>query len=223
MVDIREYGDLKIQDLRCSVLKNANIIEEYHEYRDKIGNRTELYRIVAKMYGVESALYPGSHIDIAPSLVIPKVIYVDNFKGAINFFKNLDLIKEYIVQNKGYEKPCDIVFMDQDYTKELNIEPVDLIISQYAGFVGQATKKHLKTGGILLCNDSHGDATLSKFDYDFEFLGVIGKNNRIIDTKLEDYFVLPRSKNIDLVKVKEKMKGPKYKLAAENYLFRKIK
>lgn len=203
-------------------MKSGNIIEEYHEYRDKIGNRTELYRKVAKSYGVESALYPGSHIDIAPSLVIPKVIYVDNFKGAINFFKNLDLIKEYIFQNKGYEKLCDIVFMGQDYTKELNVEPVDLIISQYAGFVGQATKKYLKKGGVLLCNDSHGDATLSKFDDDFELIGVIGKNNKIIDTKLDDYFVLPRSKKVDLVKVKEKMKGPKYKLTTENYLFHKV-
>lgn len=82
-------------------------------------------------------------------------------------------------------------------TGELDVEPVDLIISQYAGFVGQATKKYLNTGGILLYNDSHGDATLSRFDNDFEFIGVIGKNNRIIDTKLDDYFVLPRSKNID--------------------------
>jgi hypothetical protein len=135
----------------------------------------------------------------------------------------MEMIKKYIAENKEYEKPCDIVFMGQDYTGELDVDPVDLIISQYAGFVGQATKKYLNTGGILLCNDSHGDATLSRFDNDFEFIGVIGKNNRIIDTKLDDYFVLPRSKNIDLVKVKEKMKGPKYKLTAENYLFRKIK
>ncbi|WP_028829854.1 hypothetical protein [Proteocatella sphenisci] len=204
-------------------MKSRTIIEEYYEYRDKIGNRTELYRIVAKRYGVASALYPGSHIDIAPSLVIPKVIYVDNFKGAINFFKNMEMIKNYIAENKEYEEPCDIVFRGQDYTGEIDVEPVDLIISQYAGFVGQATKKYLKKGGILLCNDSHGDATLSRFDDDFEFIGVIGKNNRIIDTKLDDYFVLPKNKNVDLVKVKEKIKGPKYKLTAENYLFRKIK
>lgn len=118
------------------------------QYRDKIGNRTELYRIVANRYGVANALYPGSHIDIAPSLVIPKVVYVDSFKGAINFFKNMNLIKEYIIENKEYEEPCDIVFLGQDYTGKLDIESVDLIISQYAGFVGQATKKYLKTGGF---------------------------------------------------------------------------
>ena len=135
----------------------------------------------------------------------------------------MDIINDYIVENKEYEAPCDILFMGQDYTRELDIEPVDLIISQYAGFVGQATKKHLKTGGILLCNDSHGDATLARFDEDFMFIGIVGENNEIIDSKLDDYFVLPRKKSVDLVSVKNKMKGPKYERTTENYLFRKIK
>lgn len=205
------------------MLKGKNAIQEYEEYRDKIGNRKELYRNVAKKYKIVSALYPGSHIDIAPSLVIPRLVYVDNFKGAIKFFKNMEMIKEYIASNKTYSEQCDIVFIGEDYTKELTIEPVDLIISQYAGFVGQATKKYLKIGGILLCNDSHGDATLSRFDNDFEFVGVVGSNNKIIDKKLDEYFVLPKNKNVDLGKVKDQMKGPKYKLVAENYLFSKIK
>lgn len=222
-IDQRKNEIEIIENERCNVLKNGNIIQEYYEYRNKIGNRTELYRIVAKSYGVTSALYPGSHIDIAPSLVIPKVIYVDNFKGAVGFFQDMEMIKEYITEKKEYEKPCDIVFVGQDYTLELDVEPVDLIISQYAGFVGQATKKYLKTGGILLCNDSHGDATLARFDDDFAFIGVVGKNNRILHTKLEDYFALPRGGNIDIAKVKEKMKGPKYRLIAENYLFQKVK
>jgi hypothetical protein len=135
----------------------------------------------------------------------------------------MESIEKYIDENKDYEEPCDIVFLDQDYTEELDIESVDLVISQYAGFVGQATKKYLKSGGILLCNDSHGDATLARFDDDFGFIGVVKTNSRIIETKLEDYFVLPRNKDVDLVKVKEKMKGPKYKLEAENYIFRKVK
>lgn len=202
---------------------NNNIIKAYHEYRDKIGDREALYRTVAESYDITKALYPGSHIDIAPSLVIPKVIYVDNFKGTIKFFKNMDLIMNYVTEHKAYAEPCELIFLDQDYTDELNIEPVDLIISQYAGFVGQATKRYLKVGGILLCNDSHGDATLARFDSTFDFIGVMDQDNRIIDIKLDDYFVLTRGENVNLVKVKEKMKGPKYKLSAENYLFRKIK
>lgn len=204
-------------------MKSENIIEEYHVYKNKTGNRKELYKAIAERYKIRSALYPGSHIDIAPSFVIPKVIYVDNFKGAIHFFKNTELIKKYIVENKEYAELSDIVFIGQDYTSELDIEPVDLIISQYAGFVGQSTKKYLRIGGILLCNDSHGDATLSKFDDDYEFAGIVDKNNRIINSNLDNYFVLSRNKPADLVKVKEKMKGPKYKLTAENYLFYRVK
>lgn len=203
-------------------MKSKPSIEKYHEYKNKIGDRKELYRSVAEAYSIKSALYPGSHIDIAPSLVIPKVIYVDNFKGAITFFKDMEAIKQYVHENKIYKEPCALFFLGQDYTAELFVEPVDLIISQYAGFVGQATKKYLKTGGILLCNDSHGDATLTQFDDDFEFLGVLDEKNRIMDKKLKEYFLLPGNKKVDLKTVKEKMKGPKYKVTAENYLFRKI-
>ncbi|SFC24427.1 hypothetical protein SAMN04488102_104105 [Alkalibacterium subtropicum] len=204
-------------------MNKSTVAEEFLEYQDKIGDRKGLYESVTKKYDVKRVLYPGSHIDIAPSLVIPQAIYVDNFKGAIKFFRKIEPIKEYINENKEYEAPCDIVFLGQDYTEALDIEPVDLIISQYGGFVGQATKKYLKTGGILLCNDSHGDATLAKFDDDFEFIGVVGKNNKIIRTHLDTYFVLPSSQSIDLAKINEQMKGPKYKSTAENYIFRKIK
>ena len=203
-------------------MKNTDVIREYEEYQKKIGNRKELYKVVATRYEITSALYPGSHIDITPSLVIPRVVYVDNFKGTIDFFKKMELIEEYINENKEYEVPCDIVFIGQDYTEDLNIEPVDLIISQYAGFVGKATKNYLRSGGILLSNDSHGDATIARFDKDFEFIGTIGWDNRIINDKLDDYFLLPRNRSVDLEKVYHKMKGPKYKLTAENYLFRKI-
>lgn len=203
-------------------MNRLNVDQEYIEYRDKIGDRKDLYESVARKYDVKRVLYPGSHIDIAPSLVMPHAIYVDNFKGAIKFFRKIELIQEYINQNKEYDGPCDIVFLGQDYTEDLDIEPVDLIISQYAGFVGQATKKYLKTGGILLCNDSHGDATLARYDDDFEFNGVIGKNNKIISTHLDSYFVLPGNQTVDLAKVNEQMKGPKYKISANNYIFRKI-
>jgi len=202
---------------------NNKIIEEYRNYANKIGDRTTLYRVVTRKYNIHTAIYPGSHIDIAPSLVIPEVTYIDNFKGAIKFFKDMKIIEKYIEQNKEYPDSCKIDFIGQDYTLPLDIEQVDLIISQYAGFVGQETKLFLKTNGILLCNDSHGDATLAKFDEDFEFIGIIDKKNRIQSNNLENYFKLPKEKTIELKTVKEKMKGLKYTLTADNYLFRKIK
>ena len=201
---------------------DKKVIKEYQDYINKIGNRKELYRIVADEYDIKIAIYPGSHIDIAPSMVIPKVIYIDNFKGAVKFFKHLDSIKEYIEENKEYSAPAEIKFLGQDYNQPLDIEKVDLIISQYAGFVGQAAKDSLKIGGILLCNDSHGDASLAKDDEDYKLIAVI-ENDKIKKDNLEEYFKLANGKPVDIKQVKEKMKGLKYEKMAGNYLFRKLK
>lgn len=203
-------------------MKN-NSIELYQEYSIKTGNRKALYEVVVNEFSIQSAIYPGSHIDIAPSLVIPRVTYIDNFRGAIKFFKQIDSIKEYVEQNKEYCNPCAITFIGQDYTQPLNIKEVDLIISQYAGFVGQATKQYLKVGGILLCNDSHGDATLARFDDDFKLIGIINSKNKIQTNNLDDYFKLPRGKAVDLSLVQDKIKGLKYEVTAQNYLFLKNK
>jgi len=196
-------------------------LKEYHEYQAKIGSRVALYRTVARAFGVKSALYPGSHVDIAPSLVIPKVTYVDSYKGTIQFFRHVDVIQSFLEREKEYPEVCEISFIGSDYAAELGVDPVDLIISQFAGFVGQATKRYLKPGGILLCNDSHADATLARFDEAFELIGVIDEKNQISSAHLEDFFQLPKGRAVDLVNVRQTMKGPKYTHLAENYLFRK--
>lgn len=204
-------------------MKKENVIKVYQDYVSKIGNRRELYKKVIEAYDIKSVLYPGSHIDIEPSFIISKVTYVDNFKGAISFFKHIDVIKNYIEKHKQYQEPCALVFKDKDYREPLDVEPVDLIISQYAGFVRQATKEYLKTGGILLCNDSHGDATLARFDADYELIAVVENSNKIITSGLDKYFTLSKERTVNLDKVRKEMKGPKYNFKAENYLFRKLR
>ena len=96
-----------------------SIIQEYKDYAKKIGDRKALYQVVANRYDIHNAIYPGSHIDITPSLVIPKVTYIDSFKGAINFFKHIDTIKKYIEQNKEYSDSSEIYFFGQNYTHPL--------------------------------------------------------------------------------------------------------
>jgi len=54
-------------------------------------------------------------------------------------------------------------------------------------------------------------------------IGIIDNKNKIQSKNLEDYFILPKGKTIDLKIVKEKMKGLKHKIVAQNYLFLKIK
>lgn len=197
-----------------------NAIEEYKTYESKIGNRKKLYHALQKAYDIKTALYPGSHIDIAPSLVIPNVTYIDNFKGAIKFFKSIEEITSFIKENKLYSDEPEVEFIGQDYTKVILDRKYDLIISQYAGFVAQSTKQYLKKDGYLLCNDSHGDATLAYFDDDFEFIGVLNKAYKIESTNLDSYFKLKNGKDVDLHEVTLKMKGPKYTNRSENYIFR---
>lgn len=198
-----------------------NPVKEYEAYQRKIGDRRAVYETVAQAFQVKRALYPGSHIDLAPSIAIPHVTYVDSFKGAIRFFKQIEEVKPLIERQKIYGEPCTILFFGQDYYKELDIEPVDLIISEYAGFVGQATKRYLKPGGVLLCNDSHGDATLARFDEDYDLIGVIRRDEKIVRSGLDQYFQQADGSPVDIEKVKTTMKGPTYKKRAAHYLFQK--
>lgn len=194
-------------------------VEIYESYANKIGDRITLFKTIQAAYNIETALYPGSHVDISPSLVIPKVTYVDNFKGAIKFFKDQEGIEDYIQRHKFYKSKTIIDFLGIDYYKLELSDKYDLIISQYAGFVGQATKRYLKKGGYLLCNDSHGDATLAYHDPDFDFLGII-KEDKVVTQNNKEYFKLKNDKEINIDEVKELMKGPVYLKNAQNYIFR---
>ncbi len=203
-------------------IKKYNAIEEFKNYVDKIGNRKNIYKIVKDIFDLKSAIYPGSYIDIVPSLILEEVTYIDNFKKANTFFKQKNEIVKYIEENKEYSNPSYINFIYDDYSKVSNIKMVDLIISQYAGFVGQETKQFLKVGGILLANDSHGDATLAYLDESYQFIATL--DNDIINfDNLEKYFSLSRKRMINLSEVNEKQKGPKYINNAQNYIFKKIK
>ena len=71
-----------------------------------------------------------------------------------------------------------------------------------------AVKKYLEKGEILVCNDSHGDASIASIDECYELTGVYNRrsNERFsISTKnLEEYMIL--KKKIDITKgLMEKM------------------
>ena len=195
-------------------------LKEFESYSSKIGDRLTIYQLVANKYNIKRALYPGSHIDISPSMVIEDVTYIDNFKGTIKFFKEINDINKYINGKKSYQEKCRIAFIGTDYNNNLEIAKVDMIISQYAGFVGQATKKYLKEDGILLCNDSHGDATLANLDEDYTLIAIIDHHQKLSTNQLEKYFVCKNNMQIDKDKVLTSMKGPKYKLQATHYIFK---
>jgi hypothetical protein len=132
-------------------------------------------------------------VHVTPSFVFPDVVYVDNDNGAKKFFGSAKF-REFIAQRKNYPQDPKITFHFADYRNGLQEEDksFDLLISQYAGFVGQYCKRYLKKGGLLLANNSHGDAGVAAIDEDYRLVAVVHVRNgkhRISANKLENYFV----------------------------------
>jgi len=205
-------------------------IKDYEEYIQKSGEnfgyRYGLFKILKDSFNIYTATYPGSYIDITPSLFFPKTYYIDTDKKAKNFFKNKKEITDYINKNKTYDEETNIRFFPEDYRKKFNeiIDLSDLMISLYAGFISKYCKNLLKKNGVLLVNNSHGDASMAHLDDDFTFFGIINYQNNKYYLKTDnlDKYFIPK-KNIMITKelIEEKNRGIAYTKPANYYLFRK--
>ncbi len=202
-------------------------LELYQKYfQDRQFERLDLFQIINDKFNIQRALYPGSFVHITPSFVFPDVVYVDNDKQAKQFFSKPE-IYEFIAQKKIYPQAAQIQFHFEDYRNGFNEKPgsFDLLISQYAGFVGQFCKQYLKTGGLLLANNSHGDAGIAAIDDDYQLMAVFSLRNgkhRIDEKNLDEYFVPKSSLQITKEYLEKLQKGIGYKKTASNYLFQKV-
>ncbi len=204
---------------RCPAL-----YKEYH--LDRGDERVDLFRKLVRKYGIRSALYPGSFVHIAPSFVIPRTVHVDSFREAKTFFADSNTLA-YIVQRKEYDEEPHIGFYGSDYNDPFGEEPesFDLLISSYAGFVSPPCKRYLRLGGLLVANDSHGDASMAFLDPDFELIAVAnrrGEKFTISETELERYFIPKRAVTVTPQLLRETGKGVAYTKRASSYIFRKI-
>ena len=209
-------------------MKQTNPPSLYKKYHiDREDERIDIFKILAEKFKIKTALYPGSFVHITPSLAIPKVIYVDSYKKTKKFFDNPEVYK-FITKNKTYKEEPQIAFHLKDYQKTIE-EPkqsFDLLISQYAGFVSQYCKKYLKKDGLLLANNSHGDASMASIDKDYEFIGVFKKRSAnkytFSNKNLDSYFIPKKPRKITKTYLREIKKGIGYTKYASSYLFKKI-
>lgn len=193
---------------------------------DKEYTSIGLFREIKKKYSPKKILYPGSYVHITPSLVFADVTYVDSFRGTNKFFESEE-VTEFVKENKEYEENPKFTYHHQNYHKDLpeKLKSFDVVISQYGGFVGQATKKYLKKGGIFVCNNSHGDASLASIDEEFELITVYNRKSdekfTISEKNLQEYLI-PKKKIESIKKfVEEKMGGIGYTKSPSGYIFRK--
>lgn len=207
--------------------KDSSAEQKYRKYFHN-GDRREIFRLLVEKYGVESAIYPGSYIDIAPSFYIPITVYIDSFKKTNKFFEANDIM-DFVSSNREYTKTPIIRYHYSDYNLDFGekVENFDLLISLYAGFVSESCKKYLKKNGILLANNSHGDAGIAYLDDDFEFIAAIYKSNgqyRLTEKNLDKYFI-PKKQELKITKdyLKKINRGVGYTKTSSAYLFKKIK
>lgn len=185
-----------------------------------------LFREIRKKFNHKRILYPGCYVHITPLLIFPDVTYIDSFRNTQKFYQNSQL-KEFIEKNKEYQEKTNLKFYHQDYYKDLpeDLESFDVVISQYGGFVGIAVKRYLKKGGILTCNNSHGDASMASIDADYELTVVY---NRRTDKKfsisskgLKEYLIPKKKVKITKESLEKAMKGMSYTKSPSGYIFRK--
>jgi len=188
--------------------------------------RLDLFQLIADEFKVKHVLYPGSFVHVTPSFVFPKVVYVDNDKQANKFFKSPE-IHQLIEERKVYAQDTSFIFHFADYRdgfdeKEKNF---DLLISQYAGFVGQYCKPYLKKGGLLLANNSHGDAGVAAIDKEYQLVAVFSLRNgryKMSRSNLDDYFIPKSSVKLTKEYLMQLQKGIGYTKSSSAYLFRRI-
>ena len=195
-------------------------------YIDRDYEQLDLFRLLRDEYKVNSAIYPGSYIQISPSFIYPYVVYIDADKKAIKYFKT-GVLEEIVRERKEYAKAPQVVFHGMDYQKliEDHRGEFDLLISQYAGFISEPCKPYLRTGGYLLVNNSHADAGMAALDADYRLIAALhrrGGKYRLSTSTLEEYFIPKKDIAVTRELLLERQKGIGYTKTAPLYLFQKV-
>ena len=216
-------------------MRSGKALDTYlADYRDKqegIHDLLTVFQQVRDKFGITRALYPGSYLHITPSLVFPQVCYVDSLKGLGDALADPGLL-EYVNRHKNYPEDAIIRCHQQDYRCAIAEpeESFDLLISLNAGFISQAGKRFMRTGGLLLVNDGHYDARRAYVDSDYQLLGGFEGESLRLETDehtLSAYFktakgtpVTPEMVDADAERPPSRARFKPAKSAAV-YLFRK--
>ncbi len=189
-------------------------------------------QLIKKTFACRRVLYPGSYLDITPSLVFPEVCYVDSLKGIARRMADPDLLK-YINDHKSYPEASAIRCNEADYVT-FRGEPAasfDLLISLNAGFISQHCCHFLRPGGLLLVNNCHYDANRAYVDPGYEFVTALEGDTLSCESLPGDgfpYFSTRAGEELTPAMVERDAKSPPSKARfrpsrqAEAYLFRRV-
>jgi hypothetical protein len=190
------------------------------------GDRRRLFSAVAESVDASTVLYPGSYVDLAPSFVFDSVTYLDVDTRAARFFADTDGVREIVADHDGPADP-DITFVHSDYSSALDVpdDHFDLLVSLYAGFITEHCTRHLRIGGTLLVNPSHGDAAMASIDPRYELAGVVnasGGQYRVGTNDLDTYLIPKKPQPVTVETLHETGRGVGYTKSPFAYLFTRI-
>ena len=189
-------------------------------------------QLVKENFGCRRVLYPGSYLDITPSLVFPDVCYVDSLKGIARHLADPELL-DYINEHKSYPEDSVISCYEADY-ETFGGEPVgsfDLLISLNAGFISQRCCYFLKQRGLLLVNNGHYDANRAYVDLTYEFVAALeggALSWESLPRNPFSYFSTRLGEELTLAMVERDAKRPPSKARfrpskqSDAYLFRRV-
>lgn len=183
-----------------------------YEAHPHMAQRVPKWQALQDELAPERVLYPGSYTDISPSFAFPDVTYVDMDKRCPKFYADPDVAKRV---------PNAFRFIHQDYREPLDIEPVDLLLSQFAGPISHFCKGAVRPGGHLLANNSHADAGIAALDPDWELVGIV-QGDRVVRTNLNAYLQPKREPSPSVEELIASQKGIAYTKTAPDYLFRRL-
>lgn len=159
----------------------VDVAAQHARYDRHADDRVRLFEAVTSVLPRSATvLYAGSFIDIGPSVWFDRVSYVDTDRRAARFFAQADgvadlIAKKRVIAGATSTRAPDVRFHRIDYRRRMPFEDhsIDLVVSLYAGFVSEYCTRYLRPGGILLANNSHGDASLASLDPTYALCGVI--------------------------------------------------
>lgn len=191
------------------------------------GDRQRLFTAVADAIDAEQVLYPGSYVDLAPSFLWPSVTYVDIDRRAEQFFGDDVGVQELLVEHGVDPGTRSVCFIAADYTDPLDLDEgeFDLLISLYAGFISEACTHHLRIGGTLLVNPSHGDAAMASIDQRYQLQAVVTSRagEYAVDARnLNSYLVPARDVDVTKESLLSSGRGIAYTKSPFAYLFERV-
>ena len=99
------------------------------EYNGLFDHYLTIFELINDIYLPRNVLYPGSYCHITPSLIYPRVVYVDNYKKIKNFFSDKEVLF-FVEEKKKYEEDTAIEFYFIDYRSIIDERWINLYCLQ---------------------------------------------------------------------------------------------